>query len=591
MMASAVLTSMASSGAVSLINNKGNLGATLKDALSTSSLKNDVLAGLTAGIGYELPYNPAVFSVDNLEKAAVTSVANAVAKTAVEGGSLQGNLVSSLAGAAINVGGATVANDIGGTYLPDGSLTKIGMHALLGGVLSVAQGGDFKTGALAAGADEAVVKSLSDLVMPDPATANSVTLQQAQQRLVALSGLVGILAATATGGNTSIGASVAENATQNNFLGPNSIARREADRQALEHGTATVQQAAEYKELQQRDQQSDYLRSKFAAGDSLTDAERSFLVDSYQQYYDEMVSKVGGGLADAALSGLKQNGAITTYDFPFAGTPQQKAEWTDANSQTPLDFLKTAFRSRSEDETLYNGIGHSEQIAKAQEQDVQIGQIAMLPEEGLAGIAAIGAVTIGKAVSAGSEAGGALPSTLGLAYGENNVVEVGVDRGLGSTSGHEFAGSVTEGGSGQALAGHGVMDGSSASTQYVSPAGTFVISPRPGITIADSTGQILEQLTSVEQLENTMRTGISPNGQVLTQRNYNDLAGYQVTAPGETGYNYTLLSPGFQNKPLNIFGNSTTTSAPTKLSDFLESNMGCVFWAACTQAVPYIPKK
>ena len=414
MMASAVLTSMASSGAVSLINNKGNLGATLKDALSTSSLKNDVLAGLTAGIGYELPYNPAVFSVDNLEKAAVTSVANAVAKTAVEGGSLQGNLVGSLAGAAINVGGATVANDIGGTYLPDGSLTKIGMHALLGGVLSVAQGGDFKTGALAAGADEAVVKSLSDLVMPDPATANSVTLQQAQQRLVALSGLVGILAATATGGNASIGASVAENATQNNFLGPNSIARREADRQALEYGTATVQQAAEYKELQQRDQQSDYLRSKVAAGDSLTDAERSFLVDSYQQYYDEMVSKVGGGLADAALSGLKQNGAITTYDFPFAGTPQQKAEWTDANSQTPLDFLKTAFRSRSEDETLYNGIGHSEQIAKAQEQDVQIGQIAMLPEEGLAGIAAIGAVTIGKAISAGSEAGGALPSTLGL---------------------------------------------------------------------------------------------------------------------------------------------------------------------------------
>ena len=414
MMASAVLTSMASSGAVSLINNKGNLGATLKDALSTSSLKNDVLAGLTAGIGYELPYNPAVFSVDNLEKAAVTSVANAVAKTAVEGGSLQGNLVGSLAGAAINVGGATVANDIGGTYLPDGSLTKIGMHALLGGVLSVAQGGDFKTGALAAGADEAVVKSLSDLVMPDPATANSVTLQQAQQRLVALSGLVGILAATATGGNASIGASVAENATQNNFLGPNSIARREADRQALEYGTATVQQAAEYKELQQRDQQSDYLRSKVAAGDSLTDAERSFLVDSYQQYYDEMVSKVGGGLADAALSGLKQNGAITTYDFPFAGTPQQKAEWADANSQTPLDFLKTAFRSRSEDETLYNGIGHSEQIAKAQEQDVQIGQIAMLPEEGLAGIAAIGAVTIGKAISAGSEAGGALPSTLGL---------------------------------------------------------------------------------------------------------------------------------------------------------------------------------
>ncbi|WP_448651288.1 hypothetical protein ACSHWC_26160 [Pseudomonas fluorescens] len=92
--------------------------------------------------------------------------------------------------------------------------------------------------------------------------------------------------------------------------------------------------------MQQRDQQSDYLRSKVAAGDPLTDAERFFLVDSYQQYYDEMVSKVGGGLADAALSGLKQNGAITTYDFPFAGTPEQKAEWTAANSQTALRSLE-----------------------------------------------------------------------------------------------------------------------------------------------------------------------------------------------------------------------------------------------------------
>jgi filamentous hemagglutinin len=145
--------------------------------------------------------------------------------------------------------------------------------------------------------------------------------------------------------------------------------------------------------------------------------------------------------------------------------------------------------------------------------------------------------------------------------------------------------------SGQALAGHGVMDGSAASTQYVSPPGTSVISPRPGIAIADSTGQILEQVTSVEQLETTLTTGVAPNGQVLTPRNYSDLAGYQVTAPGETGYNYTLLSPRFQNKPLNIFGNSTTSSVPTQLSDFLEPNMGCVFWAACTQGVPHIPLK
>jgi filamentous hemagglutinin len=108
------------------------------------------------------------------------------------------------------------------------------------------------------------------------------------------------------------------------------------------------------------------------------------------------------------------------------------------------------------------------------------------------------------------------------------------ERGLGSTSGHQFA-TVTEGGSGQALAGHGVMESNATilgNGQYVSPPGTTVITPRPGIKISDSTGKILENVKSVEHLKIILSSGVGPNGQILVPRNFLDLAGYNFVAPG-----------------------------------------------------------
>lgn len=48
-MASSVLTGMASNGAVSFINNGGNLGATFKDVTSSQSLRGYATGALTAG--------------------------------------------------------------------------------------------------------------------------------------------------------------------------------------------------------------------------------------------------------------------------------------------------------------------------------------------------------------------------------------------------------------------------------------------------------------------------------------------------------------------------------------------------------------
>jgi hypothetical protein len=210
-----------------------------------------------------------------------------------------------------------------------------------------------------------------------------------------------------------------------------------------------------------------------------------------------------------------------------------------------------------------------------------------LPGGGREAVISVGRLQPGQ-YSTRVVAGGGVNPQIG-----NTVGGVEALRGLGGKDGHGFAGSVTPGGSAKAFAGHGVMNGMdtlSGHGQFVSPGGTTVVMPRPGITIADSTGRILENVGSVHELKQAIATGVGPNGQMLTPRNLRDLQNFQVVGPGQAGPNLTLLDPGFQGVKLNIMQNSTTTLAPTRLSELLELDMGCVFWAACTQPVPYIPK-
>lgn len=80
------------------------------------------------------------------------------------------------------------------------------MHALVGGMLSEAAGGTFATGALAAGANEAMVEQLHQLVRHD------------DNLLLAASQLVGVAAAGVTDGDLQLGADLAQNATAYNYL-------------------------------------------------------------------------------------------------------------------------------------------------------------------------------------------------------------------------------------------------------------------------------------------------------------------------------------------------------------------------------------
>lgn len=127
--------------------------------------------------------------------------------------------------AVIDIAGAIGANELGGAKLADGSPTKIAAHALLGGLKSMAMGGDFQTGAIAGGANEALAQYLAKLVLPEGYDPGNPGAEQAKANLLAMTQLVAVLTTVVTGGDPGIAANIAANATQYNYLSHSDLER------------------------------------------------------------------------------------------------------------------------------------------------------------------------------------------------------------------------------------------------------------------------------------------------------------------------------------------------------------------------------
>ncbi|WP_395609742.1 DUF637 domain-containing protein [Pseudomonas sp. B22129] len=238
-MASAALTSVASNSAVSFINNGGNLGATLKDVTSSDNLKSYAVSSVTAGLTSSYfdgwtgtttdtvtgkVTGPALntwsgvgqFAGNQVLQGGTSTLLNkALGQGGSAGDALKNALFNTLAAASFNAVG-DYTKDVYATGTPQ----KIAIHAMVGGLLAEITGGDFKTGALAAGANEALVGHLNDLVKGD-------------QNLLSMSSqLVGLLAAAsqADGDASKLekGVWVAKNATQYNFLNHLDVVELEA---------------------------------------------------------------------------------------------------------------------------------------------------------------------------------------------------------------------------------------------------------------------------------------------------------------------------------------------------------------------------
>lgn len=256
--ATAVLTSAASTATISTINNKGDVGAALKETFNSDNLKNYVVAGTTAGLTAGL-YNEWTGTQTGGSTALTDSTSGALAnggKVAVSNpsglsswqgvgqfaanqalqnttsavlnkalgrdGSLGDALQTSLANT-FAAFGFNLVGDIGqANNLQEGGLTKIGLHAVMGGLAAEAAGGDFKTGALAAGVNEALIDHLATQYADMPKDKRDALLAMNSQLIGVLS--TAIQDPDADAEKLQTGSWVAQNSTQyNRQLHPDEI--------------------------------------------------------------------------------------------------------------------------------------------------------------------------------------------------------------------------------------------------------------------------------------------------------------------------------------------------------------------------------
>ena len=233
--ADTVVSSVASNAATSTINNRGNLSAVVKDVTSSDAIRGYVVGGVTAGLTVGLfdgllqtktdPLSGKVTvdlsSLEGVGRFAGNQILQNGTSTILDralGGdsslsdALRTSLANTFAAAGFNLIGDQTSSDK--WDLKDGSAAKIGLHAVMGGLAAEAAGGDFRTGALAAGVNEALVDSLSSWY-------GEMDSEQKKSLLVMNSQVIGVLTATAQGGDENAlqtGSWVAGTATTYNYL-------------------------------------------------------------------------------------------------------------------------------------------------------------------------------------------------------------------------------------------------------------------------------------------------------------------------------------------------------------------------------------
>ncbi|WP_185753890.1 colicin E5-related ribonuclease, partial [Pseudomonas marginalis] len=225
----AVATGAATNATVSFVNNRGDLGAVIKDTTSGDALKGYVVSGITAGLAVGVFGDLTGTKVDPLtgkikiDLTTVNGIGRFAANQILQNGTstalskalgMNVSFNDALTTSLLNTVAAASFDAVGGQRMVDGSVDKIAVHALIGGLLAQASGSSFLAGAVAAGANEALATSLRRTVTQlDP--------EQRDLLLTSASQLVGLLSAALAGGDAKAletGAWLAKNATQYNFL-------------------------------------------------------------------------------------------------------------------------------------------------------------------------------------------------------------------------------------------------------------------------------------------------------------------------------------------------------------------------------------
>ncbi|TQR62546.1 hypothetical protein DMY50_30405, partial [Pseudomonas aeruginosa] len=196
--ANSVASAVATNAAISTVNNRGNLGAVAKDVSSSDSLKGYAVAGISGG------FMPSSLGAQLAVRSALNTVVN--------GGKFRDNVAQAAISMAADALSGAIFDKVGDALVGSGLPKKVAVHAIVGGLIGEAAGGDFRTAALAAGANEALVSLVGEKIFPG----------EAHERVLAMtSQLIGMTVAAAAGGDTKAqekAAWVAQQATVYNNL-------------------------------------------------------------------------------------------------------------------------------------------------------------------------------------------------------------------------------------------------------------------------------------------------------------------------------------------------------------------------------------
>ncbi|MCV4291164.1 DUF637 domain-containing protein [Pseudomonas capsici] len=221
-------SSLATTGTVATINNKGDLGAGLKAMVSKDGLTNAAIAAITAGVAENYLGDMTMTKQVNgkmvidlgsveavshfagqqlINNTSAAAIAKAFGRDVSLSGILQSTIYSTLA--------AYSFDQVGNLGLTTGSPEKVALHAIVGGMIAEASGSDFAVGAMAAGVNEAFANQLRRM-------SAQIAPEQRDQLMLLSSQLLGVVAAAAVAGDDAgslqAGSWVASNATLYNNL-------------------------------------------------------------------------------------------------------------------------------------------------------------------------------------------------------------------------------------------------------------------------------------------------------------------------------------------------------------------------------------
>ncbi|WP_107997487.1 DUF637 domain-containing protein [Neisseria cinerea] len=216
----AAFASLASQASISLINNKGNIGNTLKELGRSRTVKNLVVAAATAGVADKIGAS-ALNNVsdkqwvNNLTVNLSNAGSAALINTAVNGGSLKDNLEANILAALVNTAHGEAASKI--KQLDHHYIAHKIAHAVAGCAAAAANKGKCQDGAIGAAVGEILGEALLD--GRDPGSLNV----KDRAKIIAKAKLAAGTVAALSKGDVNAAANAAQIAVENNTLYPRCV--------------------------------------------------------------------------------------------------------------------------------------------------------------------------------------------------------------------------------------------------------------------------------------------------------------------------------------------------------------------------------